>query len=70
VFIGAAPDLSLHAYDNETGRELWRGRLPASGNATPMSYRLVSGEQFVAIVVGGGDVFGKADYLVAFTSGP
>jgi quinoprotein glucose dehydrogenase len=66
VFIGAALDRSLHAYDIETGRELWRGRLPASGKATPMSYRLPSGEQFVAIAVGGGDVFGKGDYVIAF----
>src|SRR6185503_15503465 len=31
VFIGAALDRSLHAYDIETGRELWKGALPASG---------------------------------------
>ena len=49
VFIGAALDRSLHAYDVETGRELWRGALPESGKATPMSYRLSTGEQFVAI---------------------
>jgi quinoprotein glucose dehydrogenase len=66
VFIGAALDRSLHAYDVETGRELWRGRLPASGKATPMSYRSGSGEQFVAIAVGGGDVFGTGDYVIAF----
>jgi glucose dehydrogenase len=66
IFIGAALDRSLHAYDIETGRELWRGRLPGSGKATPMSYGLASGEQFVAIVVGGGDVFGKGDHVVAF----
>jgi quinoprotein glucose dehydrogenase len=66
VFIGAALDRSLHAYDVETGRELWRGKLPASGKATPMSYRLDSGEQFVAITVGGGGAFGQGDYVVAF----
>jgi quinoprotein glucose dehydrogenase len=66
VFIGAALDRSLHAYDIETGRELWRGRLPASGKATPMSYRSGSGEQFVAIAVGGGDVFGTGDYVIDF----
>ncbi len=65
VFIGAALDRTLHAYDLETGRELWRGPLPASGKATPMSYRVASGEQLVAIAVGGGDVFGKGDYVVA-----
>ncbi len=66
VFIGAALDRSLRAYDIETGRELWRGSLPESGKATPMSYQLRSGEQFVVIAVGGGDVFGTGDYLVAF----
>jgi quinoprotein glucose dehydrogenase len=66
VFIGAALDRSLHAYDIETGRELWRGRLPQSGKATPMSYQLPSGDQFVAIAVGGGGAFGKGDYVVAF----
>ncbi|MFN0177873.1 MAG: pyrroloquinoline quinone-dependent dehydrogenase [Gemmatimonadales bacterium] len=69
VFIGAALDRSLHAFDVETGRELWRGPLPASGKATPMSYRLASGEQFVTISVGGGGVFGSGDHLVTFQLG-
>ena len=66
VFIGAALDRSLHAYDIETGRELWLGALPESGKATPMSYRLSTGEQFVAITVGGGGAWGAGDYVVAF----
>jgi quinoprotein glucose dehydrogenase len=66
VFIGAALDRSLHAFDIETGRELWRGTLPESGKATPMSYRLASGEQFVAIAVGGGGAWGAGDSVVAF----
>ena len=66
IFIGAALDRWLHAYDIETGHELWRGPLPESGKATPMSYQLPSGEQFVAIAVGGGGAFGVGDYVVAF----
>jgi len=66
VFIGAALDRWLHAFDIETGRELWRGSLPESGKATPMTYRLASGEQIVAIVVGGGGAWGVGDYVVAF----
>jgi len=66
VFIGAALDRWLHAYDIETGRELWRGPLPESGKATPMSYQLGSGEQFVVIAVGGGGAWGAGDYVVAF----
>ena len=67
VFIGAALDRWLHAYDIETGRELWRGPLPESGKATPMSYRLASGQQYVVIAVGGGGAWGAGDYVVAFT---
>ena len=66
VFIGAALDRRLHAYDIETGRELWQGELPVSAKATPMSYRLASGEEFVAVAVGGGGAWGAGDYLVAF----
>jgi quinoprotein glucose dehydrogenase len=67
VFIAAALDRWLHAYDSETGRELWRGPLPESGKATPMTYRLASGQQFVVIAVGGGGAWGAGDYVVAFT---
>ena len=66
VFIGAALDRWLHAYDIETGRELWRGPLPESGKATPMTYQLASGQQYVAIAVGGGGAWGVGDYVVAF----
>jgi quinoprotein glucose dehydrogenase len=70
VFIAAALDRRLRAYDIESGRELWRGPLPESGKATPMSYRLSSGEQFVVISVGGGGAWGKGDYVVAFRLRP
>jgi quinoprotein glucose dehydrogenase len=66
VFIGAALDRRLHAFDIESGRELWSGALPASAKATPMSYRLRSGEQFVAVAAGGGGAWGAGDYVIAF----
>jgi quinoprotein glucose dehydrogenase len=66
VFIGAALNDQLHAFDTETGALLWTGDLPASGRATPMSYKLKSGEQYVVISVGGGGSFGEGDYVVAF----
>jgi quinoprotein glucose dehydrogenase len=38
----------------ETGRELWEGELPASAQATPMTYRLRDkGKQFVVIAAWG-----------------
>ncbi len=66
VFIGATLDRQFHAYDVETGAELWHATLPAGGKATPMTYA-VKGRQFVAIAAGGdGDVFGKGDELVVY----
>ncbi len=54
VFIGAAMDDSLRAFDVETGEELWRADLPAGGQATPMTYRLDrDARQFVVIAAGG-----------------
>jgi quinoprotein glucose dehydrogenase len=47
VFIGAAMDKYLRAYDATTGAELWQGRLPAAGIATPMTFEW-AGRQIVA----------------------
>jgi quinoprotein glucose dehydrogenase len=69
VFIAAAMDDSLRAFDLETGAELWKGRLPAGGQATPMTYRLrPDGKQFVVIAAGGHGKIGTklGDSLVAF----
>ncbi len=52
IFIGAAMDNYLRAFDTESGEELWRGRLPAGGQATPMSY-VWQGKQYVVIAAGG-----------------
>src|SRR5262245_19726967 len=69
TFIAATTDNYLRAFDTATGDELWRGRLPFSGHATPMTYRLSEGgRQFVVIAAGGHMLFGKqpGDALVAF----
>ena len=66
IFIGATLDKSLRAFDIETGRELWRGPLPAGARATPMTY-VLGGRQFVVIAVGGNEDWGKGDYIVAFS---
>jgi quinoprotein glucose dehydrogenase len=69
IFIGATMDNYLRAFDLETGRELWKGRLPAGGQATPMSYRVSeNGRQFVVIAAGGHGRLGTdiGDSVVAF----
>lgn len=67
VFIAAAMDDKLRAFDEMTGKELWHASLPAGGQATPMTYS-VAGRQFVVIAAGGqarlGTKFGDA--VVAF----
>jgi quinoprotein glucose dehydrogenase len=39
AFLGAAIDNYLRAYDVATGAQLWQHRLPAGGQATPMTYQ-------------------------------
>ena len=70
AFIGASADDFLRAFDTRTGEELWKGRLPAGPQATPMTYRLTpTGKQFVVIAAGGHRYMGTklGDYLVAFS---
>jgi quinoprotein glucose dehydrogenase len=69
VFIAAAMDDYLRAFDIDTGAELWKGRLPAGGQAAPMTYRVrPGGKQFIVIAAGGHGQLGTklGDSLVAF----
>jgi len=52
LFIAATYDENLRAFDKQTGRVLWRYRLPAGGFATPITYQ-VNGRQYVAMAAGG-----------------
>ncbi|MCZ7449348.1 glucose/quinate/shikimate family membrane-bound PQQ-dependent dehydrogenase [Agrobacterium rhizogenes] len=69
AFLGAAVDNYLRAYDLTTGKQLWEARLPAGGQATPMTYSLENGKQYVVMVAGGhGSVGTKpGDYVIAYT---
>jgi glucose dehydrogenase len=69
AFISASMDGNLRAFDVETGAELWHDRLPAGGNANPMTYRLsANGRQFVVIAAGGHGKLGtrRGDWVVAY----
>jgi len=69
TFIAATTDFFLRAFDTGTGRELWRGRLPTGGHATPMTYRLgPDSKQYVVIAAGGHYSFGTpaSDHIIAF----
>jgi quinoprotein glucose dehydrogenase len=71
VFIAGTFDPFIRAFDVETGKELWKARLPNSGHATPMTYRLGSnGRQYVVVAAGGHPKITEeslGDALVAFT---
>jgi quinoprotein glucose dehydrogenase len=68
VFIAATMDQYLRAFDIETGEELWKGALPAGGQATPMTYWGKDGKQYVVIAAGGHGRLGTTlgDYVIAF----
>jgi quinoprotein glucose dehydrogenase len=67
VFIASTMDYYLRALSTETGAELWRGRLPTSGSATPMTY-LWQGRQYVVIFAGGSSRLDtpRDDKVIAF----
>ncbi len=67
LFIGATTDAWFRAFDSATGEELWRHRLPYTGNATPVSYRArEGGRQYLVIAAGGHGWSEPGDALVAF----
>jgi quinoprotein glucose dehydrogenase len=68
VFVSGGVDQKFRALDIDTGRELWSTILPAGGQATPMTYQLGNGKQYVVIAAGGhGNLpVQLGDYLIAY----
>jgi quinoprotein glucose dehydrogenase len=71
VFVAGTTDSFIRGFDVETGKELWKAPLPASGNATPMTYLVQrSGKQYIVVAAGGHPKITEeslGDALVAFT---
>ncbi|MDD1149119.1 glucose/quinate/shikimate family membrane-bound PQQ-dependent dehydrogenase [Pseudomonas sp. TNT2022 ID357] len=67
-FLSGTLDQYIRAYDVKNGKELWKSRLPAGGQATPMSYTGKDGQQYVLVVVGGHGSLGTkmGDYIIAY----
>lgn len=68
AFLSGTLDNYVRGYDVSTGRERWRYRLPAGGQATPMSYQGRDGRQYVVVVAGGHGSTGTraGDAVIAF----
>lgn len=68
AFYSGALDYYIRGYDVATGEELWRDRLPAGGQATPMSYLGADGRQYLLVIAGGHGSTGTktGDYVIAY----
>jgi quinoprotein glucose dehydrogenase len=69
AFLSGTLDYFLRAYDVITGNQLWESRLPAGGQATPMTYwSNASDRQFVIVVAGGHGSLGtrSGDSIIAY----
>lgn len=69
TFLSGTLDYYLRAYDVRTGRKLWEARLPAGGQATPMSYADDKGNQYILVVAGGHGSLGtkQGDWVIAYS---
>ena len=67
TFIGATTDNFLRAFDTASGAEVWKVRIPAGAQATPMSYE-AGGRQYVVVAAGGHAKLDttRGDYVLAF----
>jgi quinoprotein glucose dehydrogenase len=68
VFIAGTTDSHIRGFDARSGALLWEAELPASGNATPMTYQS-GGKQYLVIAAGAHQRIPEehlGDALVAF----
>ncbi|WP_456315929.1 outer membrane protein assembly factor BamB family protein [Plastoroseomonas hellenica] len=68
AFLSGTIDDYVRAYDVTHGREIWRSRLPAGGQATPMTYLGRDGRQYLVVVAGGHGSLGTraGDHVIAY----
>jgi len=71
AFLAATVDNYFRAYRVTDGEQLWEQRIPAGGQATPMTYMNSQGEQMVVLVAGGHGSVGTTigDYVLAYKLG-
>jgi len=68
AFLSGTIDYYVRGYDVTSGKQLWEARLPAGGQATPMTYMGEDGRQYLLVVAGGhGSLGTKAgDSIIAY----
>ena len=67
IFIAAATDDLIRAIDIKTGKVLWTDKLPAGGQATPMTFE-ANGRQYIGFMAGGHHFMHTpvGDYVLAY----
>lgn len=67
VFVSGTLDRFVRAFDLKSGAEVWKARLPAGGQATPMTYT-ADGRQYLVVTAGGHFLMGTkfGDYTIAY----
>ena len=68
AFLSGTLDYYVRGYEVRTGKKLWEARLPAGGQATPMTYADKNGKQFLLVTAGGHGSLGtrQGDYVVVY----
>ena len=68
VFSAAAMDAHLHAFDADSGKEIWTSDLPASAQSTPFTFE-IGGNQYLIVCAGGHGKLGSkmGDFVIAYS---
>ena len=68
AFLSGTLDNYVRGYALANGKELWKARLPAGGQATPMTYEGRDGRQYLLVVAGGHGSLGTTagDHVIAY----
>ncbi|WP_417361569.1 MULTISPECIES: membrane-bound PQQ-dependent dehydrogenase, glucose/quinate/shikimate family [Gammaproteobacteria] len=68
VFFAATQDFYLRAFDQQTGKEVWKARMPVGSQGTPISYTSPKdGKQYIVISAGGArGSDSRGDYVIAY----
>ncbi len=68
VFFAGTQDFYLRAWDSQTGKEIWKARLPVGSQGGPMTYvSPKTGRQYIVITAGGARQSpDRGDYVIAY----
>ncbi|TPW28901.1 membrane-bound PQQ-dependent dehydrogenase, glucose/quinate/shikimate family [Martelella alba] len=68
IFFAGTQDFYLRAWDEATGKEIWKSRLPVGSQGGPMTYKSPkTGKQYVVISAGGArQSMQRGDYVIAY----